>query len=72
MTVEGPNAEILTLAKEIGALSFGEFTLSSGEKSAYYFDGRLLSLSGSGAALLGRCIWARMEELGYQWLQVRQ
>ncbi len=64
MTVEGANSEILALAKEIGALSFGEFTLSSGEKSAYYFDGRLLSLSASGAMLLGRCIWAKMEELG--------
>ena len=63
MTVSGAE-EILTLAKEIGALSFGEFTLSSGKKSSYYFDGRLLSLSSSGAALLGKSIWARMSELG--------
>ena len=63
MTVSGAE-EILTLAKDIGALSFGEITLSSGKKSSYYFDGRLLSLSSSGAALLGKSIWARMSELG--------
>jgi orotate phosphoribosyltransferase len=56
-------AEILSLAKEIGALSFGEFTLSSGETSTYYFDGRLLSLSTSGAVLLGEGIWDMMVQL---------
>ncbi len=35
---------LITIAKEIGALKFGEFTLSSGLKSSYYFDGRLLTL----------------------------
>ena len=39
---------ILELAKKLGALTFGEFTLSSGQKSGYYFDGRLLSLSPDG------------------------
>ena len=36
---------ILARAKELGALTYGDFTLSSGEKSTYYFDGRLLSHS---------------------------
>lgn len=39
---------ILELATKLGALIFGEFTLSSGQKSGYYFDGRLLSLDPDG------------------------
>ena len=37
-------ARILELAKELGSLQFGEFKLSSGQTSNYYFDDRLLSL----------------------------
>jgi orotate phosphoribosyltransferase len=44
---------ILARTKELGALTYGDFTLSSGEKSTYYFDGRLLSLDPEGASLLG-------------------
>lgn len=39
---------ILALAKKLGALLFGNFTLSSGQTSNYYFDGRLLSLDPEG------------------------
>ncbi len=41
-------ARILDLAKELGSLQFGEFTLSSGQTSNYYFDDRLLSLHPKG------------------------
>lgn len=41
-------AIILGLAKELGSLQFGEFTLSSGQTSNYYFDDRLLSLHPKG------------------------
>ena len=44
---------ILSLTNELGALTYGDFTLSSGEHSTYYFDGRLLSLCPEGASLLG-------------------
>ena len=44
---------VLELAKELGALTFGDFVLASGQHSSYYFDGRLLSLDAEGAALLG-------------------
>ena len=44
---------ILSLTHELGALTYGDFTLSSGERSTYYFDGRLLSLNPEGAGLLG-------------------
>ena len=42
-------AIVLEIATKIGALSFGEFTLTSGKKSPYYFDGRLLTLNPAGA-----------------------
>lgn len=46
--------KILTLSEELGALRYGEFTLSSGIKSSYYFDGRLISLHPEGAYWLGK------------------
>ena len=47
---------LLELAQELGALKYGDFTLSSGKKSSYYFDGRLLSLNPEGAVLIGRAL----------------
>ncbi len=44
----GRAARILQLATELGSLQFGEFTLSSGQTSSYYFDDRLLSLHPEG------------------------
>ena len=44
---------VLELAVELGALTFGDFILTSGQRSSYYFDGRLISLDAEGAALLG-------------------
>ena len=41
-------ARILQLARELGSLQFGEFRLSSGQTSNYYFDDRLLSLHPEG------------------------
>ncbi len=47
---------ILELAERVGALKFGEFTLSSGAQSSYYFDGRLISLHPEGAYCLGKAL----------------
>ncbi len=47
---------LLELALERGALQYGDFTLSSGKKSTYYFDGRLLSLDPEGAHLIGNAL----------------
>ena len=37
---------------ELGALRYGEFTLASGAKSTYYFDGRLLTTDGESVEIL--------------------
>lgn len=42
---------LLKRALDMGALTYGDFTLTSGKKSSYYFDGRLLSLDPEGAYL---------------------
>jgi orotate phosphoribosyltransferase len=55
---------LLALSLERGAIRYGDFTLSSGRKSAYYFDGRLLSLDPEGAHLLGRALLPMLVETG--------
>lgn len=39
-----------------GCVQFGDFTLSSGKKSDFYFDGRLVTLSHRGLRLIGSTI----------------
>ncbi len=52
VTAEEKAARLLERAMELGALELGEFTLSSGQKSKYYFDGRLLTLDPEGSDLI--------------------
>jgi len=42
----------------------GDFTLSSGLKSSYYFDGRMLTLWPEGAYLIGRKVLHILDEIG--------
>ena len=58
--------KLLQLAIERGALKYGEFTLSSAQKSRYYFDGRLLSLDPEGAYLIGHALLPILKEAGVQ------
>ena len=51
--LESKSSELIDLSIRAGALKFGDFTLASGVKSSYYFDGRRLSLDPEGAQLLG-------------------
>ena len=51
-------------ALEKGALQYGEFILSSGQRSRYYFDGRLLSLDPEGAYLIGKALLPKVLEAG--------
>ena len=53
--------KILDLARKLGALQYGEFVLSSGAKSNYYFDGRLISLHPEGSYLLGQLFLAAIQ-----------
>lgn len=57
-------AKLLSLAVEKGALKFGEFILSSGIKSSYYFDGRVLSLDPEGAMCIAQLILPIVRENG--------
>ena len=61
---ESSSERLLALALERGAIRYGDFTLSSGRRSAYYFDGRLLSLDPEGAWLLGNALLPLLAEAG--------
>lgn len=43
---------LLERSIELKALEYGEFTLSSGAKSSYYFDGRLLTTDGESVEII--------------------
>lgn len=53
---------LLKLALDRGAIKYGDFTLSSGKKSRYYFDGRLLSLDPEGAHLISTALMPFLQE----------
>jgi orotate phosphoribosyltransferase len=53
-------ARLLALLRERAVLR-GEFTLSSGQKSSYYIDGRLVTLDGEGALAVAEAI---LEKIG--------
>src|SRR4051794_31826764 len=44
----------------------GDFTLSSGAKSTYYFDAKSLFLSSVGARLIGEVLYERTRDLDIQ------
>ncbi len=50
-------------ATEVGALQFGDFTLASGKKSSYYFDGKKLTLSPQGAYWVGKAIFEELSKI---------
>ena len=47
---------LLERALEKEALKYGEFILSAGQPSRYYFDGRPISLDPSGSRLIGKAL----------------
>ena len=62
-----PSAErLLSLSLARGSLKYGQFTLSSGKTSSYYFDGRLLSLDPEGAMLIGQALLPLIRQAGAQ------
>ncbi|MEG3582053.1 MAG: orotate phosphoribosyltransferase [Chloroflexota bacterium] len=46
--------KLLDRVNELDAFKIGDFTLSSGAKSKFYFDGRSLTLDGTGANLIAK------------------
>ena len=59
-----PAEQILELAKSKGALLFGEFKLSAGGTSNYYFDGRILSLDPEGGYRVAKAFLPILKECG--------
>ncbi len=56
--------EILELSIEKEALMFGEFTLSAGGVSNYYFDGRIITLDPQGANLVAQAFLPLLIDCG--------
>ena len=69
-SVAGPGKDtsrrLLDVALERGALKYGEFTLRSGRKSSYYFDGRLLSLDPEGAEIIATELLPVLRDAGVE------
>ena len=55
---------IKAAALEVGALTFGDYVLASGRRSAYYFDGRMLTLTARGAALVAEALLPAVRAAG--------
>ena len=53
---------ILELAKQRGALMFGEFKLSAGGTASYYFDGRIITLDPEASYHVARAILAILKD----------
>ena len=65
--VEQSEMDPVQLLEDSGALLFGEFTLSSGKKSNYYFDSKKLTMEPGGARFVARQLVDRLdaEGIGY-------
>ncbi len=57
---------ILDLSTDMGALLFGEFTLSAGTKTSYYFDGRMLTLDPAGGYAVAKAFLPIIRDAGAQ------
>lgn len=55
--------EVLRALVQNRSFEFGEFTLSSGKTSNYYFDGKQVTLNPLGAYLLSKIILQKIENL---------
>ncbi len=55
---------IREIADEVGASMRGEFLLTSGKKSNYYFDGKKVTMSPEGAYRVGKAIFDELAKIG--------
>ena len=65
--IERSKADPVRILRDSGALLFGEFTLSSGKKSDYYFDSKKLTMEPAGASFVAHQLVSRLdaEGIGY-------
>ena len=61
-------ADPIQLLEESGALIFGEFTLSSGKKSDYYFDSKRLTMEPAGAYFVARQLVDQLDREGIEYV----
>jgi len=59
--ITAKHERLLELAR--AQLLEGEYTFSSGTKSNYYLDGRMITFSSEGALLVGELVWEAIENL---------
>jgi orotate phosphoribosyltransferase len=59
----GDDERLLEIFKKRAILK-GDFTLASGRKASYYFDGRMVTLSPEGAFLIGEKVFRILEKCG--------
>ena len=57
---------ILQLALDRRAIQYGEFKLSAGGTTSFYFDGRLVTLDPEGAYLVAKALLPILDECGAQ------
>ena len=62
MTIQEALADPVGLLEEVGALLYGNFTLSSGKSSSYYFDSKPLTLNPEGAHIVGTYIFDKLRQ----------
>ena len=48
------------------SVRFGDFTLASGQRSSYYIDCRLSTMSAEGMVLIGRLGWQALRDQGWR------
>ena len=56
------------LLKDSGALLFGDFTLSSGKKSSYYFDSKKLTMEPAGARFVASQLVRHLDSEGIRYV----
>ena len=56
------NRRLLELALEKGALKYGDFTLTSGRKTDYYFDSKKLTLDPDGAEFVAKQLVRKLHD----------
>ena len=65
---ERSDSDPVRLLEESGALLFGEFTLSSGKKSDYYFDSKKLTMEPAGANFVAHQLVDQLDREGIEYV----